>query len=230
MIRLIHTSDVHLGNEYSPHIAENSLRAVVDAGIANDIDALLIPGDFFDHNRVSDAIVDFAIAELARFGRPAIVLPGNHDCYDHTSVYRRPAFEQLPPNIRLILDDSNPAFCLDELGIEIWGKPVIDHHPGFRPLLDAPPRTAGRWRVVLAHGHYEIPGRQPPRSSPIWPEDIASLDADYLALGHWDVPADVSHAGVVARYSGAPYSGRGLGEVALVTLDGRGVEVTAIAV
>ncbi|MFN8533943.1 MAG: metallophosphoesterase [Dehalococcoidia bacterium] len=217
-VRFLHTSDVHLGADYSPELPKDALRAVVDAGLAEKVDALLIVGDFFDHNRVPDAIVQFAIDELARFGGPAIVLPGNHDCYDERSVYHRPLFRNRPANLHLILDDANPALHLEQLGLEVWGRPVVDHHPGFRPLLDAPPRARSGWRVVLAHGHFEIPTGEGYRSSPIWPDDIVATDCDYLALGHWDRMVDVSHGMTIARYSGAPYTGNGISEVLLVTL------------
>ena len=95
-LRLIHTSDIHLGCPHTGPLARQALIAVVDAAIAEQADALLIAGDVFDHNRVPDDEVRFLVDQLSRFGRPAIVLPGNHDCYDATSVYRRAVFEDRP--------------------------------------------------------------------------------------------------------------------------------------
>jgi exonuclease SbcD len=225
-VRILHTSDIHLGSDYSPALAQQALSALVDAGRGVGVDALLLVGDVFDHNRVSDATVLFLLEELARFGKPAIILPGNHDCYDERSVYHRPLFDQRPANVHLIVGEENPALHFEDLDLELWGRPVIDHHPGFRPLQATPPRARAGWRIVLAHGHYEQPNGQAFRSSPIWPDEIAATDCDYLALGHWDRMVDVSHGGVVARYSGAPYSGAGIGAALLVTLDpGRGAVV-----
>ncbi|GIW05316.1 MAG: hypothetical protein KatS3mg060_0121 [Dehalococcoidia bacterium] len=217
-VRVLHTSDIHLGSDYSPELAKQALRAVVEAARSIRVDVLLLVGDVFDHNRVSDATVQFALDELARFAGPAVILPGNHDCYDERSVYHRPHFRARPPNVHLITSEENPALHFEDLDIELWGRPVVDHHPGFRPLRAAPPRARARWRIVLAHGHYEQPNAEPFRSSPIWPDEIAATDCDYLALGHWDRMVDVSHGRVVARYSGAPYTGAGIGAALLVTL------------
>ncbi|MCS6802669.1 MAG: metallophosphoesterase [Chloroflexota bacterium] len=229
-LRVLHTSDLHLGNDYAPDLAAHALRAVVAAARRARADALLLVGDVFDHNRVSDATVQLLLDELAQFPGPAVILPGNHDCYDAHSVYRRPHFLRRPANVHLIARDENPALVLEALNVELWGRPVIDHHPGFRPLRAAPPRVQARWRIVLAHGHVEPASAQSFRSSPIWPEEIAATDCDYLALGHWDRMADVSHGGVVAHYSGAPYTGAGLTAALLVRLTPRhGVTVDRLA-
>jgi DNA repair exonuclease SbcCD nuclease subunit len=218
-LRVLHTSDVHLGNEYTPDLAAQALRAVVAAAGRARADAILLAGDVFDHNRVSDRTVALLLDELARFAGPAVILPGNHDCYDEQSVYHRPLFRRRPPNVHLITSEENPALHFEELDMELWGRPVVDHHPGFRPLRDAPTRVRARWRIVLAHGHVEPPSAAGFRSSPISPEEIAATDCDYLALGHWDRMVDVSHGPVVARYSGAPYTGDGITAALLVTLN-----------
>jgi exonuclease SbcD len=228
-IRLLHTSDIHLGNDYAPQLAERALLAVMETARTLAADALLIAGDLFDHNRVSDAVVESALREFARFGRPIVLLPGNHDCLGEHSVYRRPQFAAAPPNLHLITDERNPSVVLPALGVECWGRPVVDHHPGFRPLASPPPRVSSPWRVVLAHGHVEGAAKPSFRSSPIWSEEIAALDCDYLALGHWDRPAEVSAGGVIAPYSGAPYQGGQLTTALLVAL-GPGQEVRVSAV
>jgi DNA repair exonuclease SbcCD nuclease subunit len=230
VVRLAHTSDVHLGDEYTGAMARRALSAVVDTASALDADVLLLAGDVFDHNRVADAEIEYLLAELARFARPSVILPGNHDCYDAGSVYRRPVFARRPPHVHLLDDDASSLCRLLELEVEVWGRAVVDHHRGFRPLADAPARTTDRWRIGLAHGHFELPGASEPRSSPIFPEDIAASSCDYVALGHWDRHADVSQGEVRAFYSGAPHwtgTTHDLSHLLLVTLDPElGVDVT----
>jgi DNA repair exonuclease SbcCD nuclease subunit len=145
-------------------------------------------------------------------------------------VYHRAPFADAPANV-YVLDDRPERLCLlPELDLEIWGRAVVDHHRGFRPLTEEPPRLAAdRWRIGMAHGHVEQPDDSEPRSSPIFPEDIASSRCDYIALGHWDRCADVSHGEVRAFYSGAPHwegGKRALAGVLVVTLDlERGTEI-----
>lgn len=86
--RLLHTSDIHLGCDYSGELARQALRAVVDLGRACRADAMPLAGDILDHNRVPDSEVSFLIEQLACFDAPSVILPGNHDCYDAGSVYR----------------------------------------------------------------------------------------------------------------------------------------------
>ncbi len=57
LVRILHTSDVHIGafTESWSLIPEKCLRSfkfIVDRAIEEEVDLLIIAGDFFDHNRV----------------------------------------------------------------------------------------------------------------------------------------------------------------------------------
>lgn len=220
-LRLLHTSDVHLGG-YEPDLARRALEAVVDAVRSTGAGALLVAGDLFDHSRVADAEVAFFLAQVARLDVPVVVLPGNHDTVDAGSVYQRPAFAAAPPNLHVLDDPQGRTLELPGLGLVLWGRATRDHTPAFRPLQGVPPRNGAPWYVALAHGHLLEAGAGEHRSSPIAPQEIAAAPCDYVALGHWDRFADVSQGGVRACYSGAPHWTPGryglLGHVALVHL------------
>ena len=56
-IRLLHTSDVHIGaftERWSPQPRKclHAFKIVVDRALEEKVDAVLIAGDFFDHNRI----------------------------------------------------------------------------------------------------------------------------------------------------------------------------------
>ena len=68
--------------------------------------------------------------------------------------------------------------------IVVWGRAMVEHEPSFRPLRGYPGRVADRWCVVAGHGLTMGDAINFGRSSPIFPEDIDALDADYVALGH----------------------------------------------
>lgn len=203
-VRFVHTSDVHLGNDHDAELALRALAAVVDATIAHDADLLLIAGDVFDHNRVSDETVMGLLNEIARLGRPAVILPGNHDCLVPESVYNRPVFESKPDNLHILRDVPESWLHLPELELEIWGRPIVFHEPDFHPLVDVPEQKLDGWRIVMAHGHVEDPKYAGFRSSPIYPDHISSTPAHYIAMGHWDRQFDASQGGVPAHYSGCP--------------------------
>ncbi len=221
-LRLIHTSDTHLGDSSGHPRAEEVLASVVDAVERLGGDALLLAGDVFDNERVSDYVVERFVEQMARLDVPAIVLPGNHDLAHRTSVYRRAPFESSPPNLRVFSEPRGETLAFPDLGLELWGRAMLSHTPDFRPLDGMPTATEGQWLVAMAHGHFHYEDDREQRSSPIYPEDVASSGCHYLALGHWDRHVDVSRGIRTAVYSGCPYGPIGApeqGAVCVVDLD-----------
>ena len=221
-IRLIHTSDLHLGDEMGHPLAEGALRAVVDAVPRLGGDVLLLVGDVFDNDRVSDRVLEAFLEQMGRLVAPAVVLPGNHDLYNHGSVYQREVFLDKPANLHIITKSEGESVPFPELTLDIWGRAMPGHTPAFRPLDGMPSRHDGRWLVALAHGHFHFDDDLDQRSSPIYPQEVAAAPCDYLALGHWDRHADVSQGRVRAVYSGTARgssSNAPLGEVTVVDLD-----------
>ncbi len=221
-LRLIHTSDTHLGDPAGHPRAEETLDAVVETAERLDADALLLAGDVFDNERVTDAVVERFVERMARLDAPVIVLPGNHDLAHKTSVYRRTPFKDSPANLRVIREPDGETLTFPDLDLELWGRAMLAHTPDFRPLHGMPEATEGRWLVAMAHGHFHFENDREQRSSPIYPCDVAASGCHYLALGHWDRHADVSRSGTTAVYSGCPYGPIGApekGAVCVVSLD-----------
>ncbi len=221
-LRLIHTSDTHLGDPSGHPRGEEVLVAVVDAVERLNGDALLLAGDVFDNERVSDEAVGQFVEQMARLDVPVIVLPGNHDLAHKTSVYLRQPFDDAPSNLRVLTDPGGETLDFPDLEMELWGRAMLSHTPDFRPLDGMPEPTEGRWLVAMAHGHFHFEDDRDQRSSPIYPEDVAASGCHYLALGHWDRHADVSRADTTAVYSGCPYGPIGApdqGAVCVVDLD-----------
>ena len=203
-IRIIHTSDTHLGDDWDPESAQRSLSAVVDGVHSLRGDALLIAGDVFDNARISDAVLEFFISEISRAAVPTVILPGNHDLYDSASLYLRSPFAAAPDNLHIISGTRGQTLTFPNLALEVWGRAMDSHTPAFRPLAGIPAQRNGHWRVAMAHGHFHYPDDTEERSSPIRPHEIAEANCDYIALGHWERFEDVSQNGVTAFYSGSP--------------------------
>ena len=221
-LRLIHTSDTHLGDPTGHPRAEEVLASVVDAVERLDGDALLLAGDVFDNERVTDEVIERFVEQMARLGTPVIVLPGNHDLAHKSSVYSRPPFDGAPSNLSVIREPDGETLAFPELDLELWGRAMLSHTPNFRPLDGMPEPTEGSWLVGMAHGHFHFEDDRDQRSSPIYPEDVAASGCHYLALGHWDRHVDVSRADTMAVYSGCPYGPIGApeqGAVCVVDLD-----------
>ena len=68
-LRLIHTSDTHLGDPTGHPRADEVLSSVVDTVKRLDGDVLLLAGDVFDNERVSDEMVEWFISADGVGGR-----------------------------------------------------------------------------------------------------------------------------------------------------------------
>ena len=221
-IRLIHTSDTHLGDEAGHPTAEGAFRALVEAVPSLAGDVLLLVGDIFDNGRVGDDVLNFFLEEVGRLDIPAVLLPGNHDLYGEDSIYLKGPFQRPPPNLHLLTQPQGETISFPDLTLDVWGRAMLLHTPEFRPLEGMPSSGSGQWLVALAHGHFHYDDDRDQRSSPIFPEDVAGATCDYLALGHWDRHVEVSQGRVTAAYSGTPLGPSRkdpLGGVAVVDLD-----------
>jgi DNA repair protein SbcD/Mre11 len=208
-IRLLHASDIHVGDI---HVDKGDpVKPLIDAALAEHVDAVLLVGDIFDHNRIPTEVGQALVDELGRLDVPVVVLPGNHDCLVPDAIWSRVT---LPDNVHLMTDAEGEHVELDALDVSIWGRP----HPSYgdlRPLAGLPARSGRTWDLALAHGHMVLRPEDLHRAYQITPEEIAASERDYVALGHWDVAQDMSAGDVTARYSG---SASRFGVCALVTL------------
>jgi DNA repair exonuclease SbcCD nuclease subunit len=211
-IRLVHTSDVHLGaggdkgyGSVRNELLQQGFSNVIDLALREEADALLIAGDFFDNHRVSDETVEMAAEQVRRFDRPVFLVPGNHDPLDEGRLYHRHDIEAMAPNLSLIREHGGQVIEHPELDVVVWGRGYFERDWGFRPLEGIPERLDDRWHIVMAHGHVVTHEGDLHRSLPIEPRELeAAGDWDYLALGHWEPHANVSTERLTAIYSGAP--------------------------
>ncbi len=221
-IRLVHTSDIHLGDEAGHPAAKDALQALVGSVPGLQGDMLLLVGDIFDNGRVGDDVVEFFLDQIGRLSVPTVLLPGNHDLYSDDSIYLRQSFDRSPDNLFFVTSTGGQTLSFPELTLDVWGRAMQLHTPQFRPLEGMPPAANGRWLVALAHGHFHYDDDRDQRSSPIYPGEVANATCDYLALGHWDRHVEVSQGRVKAVYSGTPLGPsrqNPLGEVTVAELD-----------
>lgn len=231
-LRLLHTSDIHLGAydhgygggelEARREELQDGMRRVIDLALGERVDAMLIAGDFIDNARVRDDTLRFAASEIARVQVPVVLAPGNHDHVGPGSLYDRIDMEALAPNLRLLRDPAGETVALDGLELEVWGRSHTEQDPAFSPFGDAPPRGQAAWQVAIGHGHFIHPGAALQHSFHIREHELAASDRDYVALGHWERLTRVAAGHVTAAYCGAPASLAGSkvgGRVLIVDLE-----------
>ena len=226
---LVHSSDLHV-DDAGAHAAPvrgaqglAALAAVLATARAAQADVVLLAGDTFDNARVPTPALRRAAEMIGAAGRRVVLLPGNHDAALQDCLFRRAGLLDLP-NAAVLGVGSDEALLLDELGLEIWGRP----HRGsdaLEPIGAGPPRRS-RWQVAMAHGHY-VPAEEwrwhTHRAWRIADAQLEAAGADYVALGHWDRATRVGPGTVQAHYSGSPDLA---GTVNLVRLGDDGVIVT----
>jgi DNA repair exonuclease SbcCD nuclease subunit len=207
-VTLVHSSDLHVddGRIAAQHEGDGTggLKAVLAYARSIRADAVILAGDTFDNHMVNAATIDRAGRLLADAGVPVVILPGNHDPVTTDSVWVRGGYAEIP-GLRILGITDDGAVSFAEHQLEIWGNAHRDYHD-MVPLRDPRPRTT-RWQVCVGHGHYEPPETFANPLRPSWlisDEAIAATAADYVALGHWDRPAQVGNGIVPAYYSGSP--------------------------
>jgi Calcineurin-like phosphoesterase len=211
-VRFIHTADWQLGKPFAnvpgdpgALLREERFAAVRRiAGLASErrCDAVLVAGDVFDSNFVSDGVIERLLSALDGFRGPWVLLPGNHDCRLSECVWtrlaRRAAGERL-----IMLEEPRPV-PLAEGQLVVLPAPLLGRRTleDLTAWMDACATPAGAVRVGLAHG--SVTGRLPEAAdapNPIATDRAASARLDYLALGDWHGTLEIDER---TWYAGTP--------------------------
>jgi DNA repair exonuclease SbcCD nuclease subunit len=242
MLRLLHTADVHLGARHTD-LGEQAaaqrerqfaaFRATVDLALAEKVDIVLIAGDLFDSNSQPKRSVDRVVAELKRLAEGKIrtvIIPGTHDVYDRSSVYRANDIATLAAatpgdEMVTVLTPDRPDVHLAVCDAVIHARVFDTKRAPQSPLKDLQVASDRRatWNIGLLHAAVAIPGRTDGDEVVVTREEIAATGLDYLALGHWHSPVRGTAGPVPYAYSGAPepvaVNQDKAGKVLLVSLD-----------
>ena len=243
MLRLLHTADVHLGarhadlGERAAVLRERqfaAFKASVDLAIVEAVDLFLIAGDLFDSNTQPRRSVERVAAELGRLAKASIrtvIIPGTHDVYDGSSIYRSydlAAMAHTTSEWITILTPEKANVWLPSLDAVVHGRVASTKRAPGSPLagFDARMDHRAAWRLGMVHGALAIPGKTDADDVVFTEAEIAASGLDYLALGHWHSAIEGRAGNVAYAYSGAPepvaMDQDGAGQVLLVTLGDRG--------
>jgi DNA repair protein SbcD/Mre11 len=224
MLRIIHTADVHLGARHDDLGEQASAQrerqfaafaATVDLALAEKVDLVLIAGDLFDSNVQPRRSVERVAAQLKRLAGGKIrtvIVPGTHDAYDRSSIYRAYDLKALSGSTPdddwvTILTPDLPRIHLPACDVVIHGPVFATKRAPHSPLLDldvASHKATATWQVGVLHGSVAIPGKTERDDVVVTTEEIGASGLDYLALGHWHSARQGKAGGVSFAYSGAP--------------------------
>lgn len=197
MTHFLHTADWQIGRQYGQFetddaalLAEARFDAVARiAALAAErqVDAVLVAGDVFDTQGVSDRTIRRLFAALAAYAGPWVMIAGNHDAALADSVWSRAAqLGCIPPNVRV---PPRPGVVdLAAQNLAVLAAPLTQRHTydDVTQAFDAMESEPGRIRVGLAHG--SVAGRLPDTidaTNPIAPDRASRARLEYLALGDW---------------------------------------------
>jgi len=211
--KFLHTADWQMGRTYSRFTAEDG-AALVEAryeaierlaalAVEHQCDAILVAGDVFDAQTVSDRTIRRVFNATGGFKGPWVMLPGNHDAALAESVWSRAKrLGAVPENVYLALESG--VTQLPEQGISVLSAPLTQRHTYgdlTQPLGDM--ETLPEYlRIGLAHG--SVQGLLPEEidsTNPIAPDRTATAKLDYLALGDWHGVKQINER---TWYSGTP--------------------------
>ncbi|GAA4815934.1 exonuclease SbcCD subunit D [Streptomyces ziwulingensis] len=177
-MRLLHTSDWHLGRAFH---RVNMLSAqaafighLVDTVRAHHVDAVVVSGDVYDRAVPPLAAVelfDDALHRLAALGVPTVMISGNHDSarrlgvgaglLDRAGIHLRTAPAECGTPVLLAdahgevafygLPYLEPALVKDEFGVARAGHESVLAAAMDRVRADLAARAPGTRSVVLAH-------------------------------------------------------------------------------
>lgn len=227
-MRIIHTSDLHIGAPFSSKLSPEKIRIrkaelldnfrrLCDEAQMIKADAVIIAGDLFDSENVSLSVCR-QIISCMESAMPVsfIYLPGNHEKNAFTECGLN-----MPENLKIFTRDKL-FYDLGEVtvyGICEIGQGALD---GFSP-------DACRRNILVLHGALSE-GRST-ADGEIGTEDLKNKGLDYVALGHYhSYCARKIDKRCNAVYSGTP-EGRGYDETGekgyvVIDVDSAGVSHT----
>lgn len=217
MLRLVQTSDVHLGARH-PLLGEaagvqrerqaEAFKQVVELTLTTPADLLLVAGDLFDSSVQSRDLVERTARVLKKVviaGIPIVLIPGGSDAPGRASIYAA-------HDLAGLVGDGPGAGSLSILTGDAQDVIIPTLHARVTARFPASDLPDDGWRIGIVHRETR------PRD-----DEIAAAGVDYLAIGGPHGAAMGRAATVSWAASGAPelvdVERDGAGEALLVTLD-----------
>ncbi len=233
-LRLLHSADWQIGRIYSQfepddaaalfearfHVVERLATLATERGV----DAVLVAGDVFDAQTVSDKTIRRLFNAMQGFAGPWVLMPGNHDAALAESVWTRAyRLGAVPQNVLTCLDPA-PRVIGDRFAV--LPAPLVQRHThgDLTEWFAGAPTPEGLPRIGLAHGC--VQGVLPEgidSTNPIATNRGATARLDYLALGDWHGSKRIDER---TWYAGTPETDRfkanDSGQALLVSIAGAG--------
>lgn len=206
-VKILHCADVHIGSTES-FLKQNAeirraetlltFEGIIDLGVRENVDILLIAGDLFDSNKIEDRFVDAVFAKIASAPFPVALVCGNHDPLSADSPFKTKA---LPENL-YVFGNSDECKEFESLNLCVYGRSFetagLKGEESFTLKTD-PSKT----NILLQHG--ELKSDLKGEYNSITPAFVKSCGMDYIALGHIHKRSEIGKIdNTYFAYSGCP--------------------------
>ncbi len=219
MIKILHTADLHLDSPFSsgivdPKIRQQDLRDtflnIVGLAITNEVQLVLIPGDLFDNEFVTNETQKFlALAMQKAHNIQFFITPGNHDYYSRTSIF---ASNEYPENVYIFKNSEIECVDIEKLNVSVYGFACVSPNSERHYLKDFKVNNNERINIMLFHGEL-VNSNEQSTYYPLTKEEISFSGLDYIALGHIHKYSEIlSEKDTCFAYPGCP-EGRGFDEL-----------------
>ena len=164
-MRLLHTSDWHLGRSFhGASLLEEqdpAIERIAELADNHAVDAVLIAGDLYDRAIPPAEAVELfnkALAQLSRDGTAVVAIAGNQDSHLLVSVYD-PLLSAFEATICGDVGRAWAPVLVANLLAQLDGRPLAAHYDGYT----ACPLITSFNSVVMAEFDYDLR-----RSAPSW--------------------------------------------------------------
>jgi len=217
LIKFLHTADWQIGKQFGQFEGDDAVflagarftavQHLAEIAAERGVDFILVAGDTFDAQGVSDKTIYKLFSCLSGFKGPWVIIPGNHDAGLSESVWTRAErLNAIPPNVHVCLQPE--PLPLDSLDVTVLPAPLTQRNT-YTDLTEwfvsaeTPPSM---YRIGLAHGSVQgILADDIDSSNPIAMGRVQQGRLDYLALGDWHGTKQIDSR---TWYSGTPETDR----------------------
>ncbi|WP_441249144.1 exonuclease SbcCD subunit D [Kitasatospora sp. McL0602] len=232
-MRLLHTSDWHLGRSFHRESLHDAQRAFLDHLVAvvreQQVEAVLVAGDVYDRalpGLEAVGLFDDVLHRLAELGVPTVFISGNHDSarrlgvgaglIDRAGIHLRTDPDGCAVPVLLAdrhgpvavygLPYLEPALTRERFGLERGGHEQVIAAAMARVRADLAARPAGTRAVVLAHA-FVVGGEPSDSERDITVGGVAAVPAGVFDGVHYAALGHLHGCQTLAphlRYSGSP--------------------------
>jgi DNA repair exonuclease SbcCD nuclease subunit len=205
-MKILHSSDLHLSSKYPERL--EALEKIILVSKKENVDLVVIAGDFFDSSREADKLRPSLRDRLSSLPFEVLVIPGNHDYKAYTSDLN------FGNNIRVLLGE--PFEEVEFKDLKIIAVPYANQD--FNDLVFDLKRkiNSDKINILLIHCSLDVPflkeggfgDEERQLYLPVNSKVLAEIGFDYILAGHFHsqfVENKISDSTVFV-YSGSPVS------------------------